>query len=552
MSGGGLMPELLPFPGGPPPPPPTRADDSRPVYTVAGDLNEDATAAIRMIHRQSAAGVPLFERSGLLVEIAHTGEIVILKPDRIRDVLSKDSAWVRVRTRETSQGTQAEYRATYPPRDVCTVIAARTAWGLPDLSGVVSHPWLRCDGPHAGELVTEAGYDALSGTWGTWDPAFGAAVASAAEAAAPEDAVAVLLDLLADFRFAAPSHQSSALAAWLTCAARPGLTGNVPLWLVDASTPGSGKGTICDLVLRTIYPNPTRRTPWVHDDAELSKALLSLAVAGVERLLWDNVDATFGGAALDAAITSAEAGYQGRILGQTRIVSAPLRPFWAANGNNVAIKGDMHRRILVTRLDPGTDRPEERTDYRYPGRLLDVAIERRASVLGCCLRLLRHGIANPGPPIGSFESWGRVVRGALMALGYPDPWSSGAEVRERHRSDTLTDVAAAWLSIWGTSPVAARALGDAAADPPSQSLQADAYAAIADGLLEVAADRRVRGRVSSKRLGAWLARMRDRVVRTPDGSTITIRQVLDKSGRPKRGSGGMLWRVERLGTVKNG
>lgn len=536
------MPDLLPFPGGPPPGPPPSAA-GRPLYDLTGDLSEDVTAAGRMLRRQAAAGLPVFERSGLLVEIAHTGEIVILSSARIRDVLARDSAWFRVRTR--ADGTE-DRRPTYPPIDVCNVLAARTAWGLSELAGVVSHPWLRCDGDAAGELVTAPGYDAASGTWGTWDPAFGDAVADAATAS-PGDAEAVLLDLLQDFRFAGPAHRASALAAWLTCAARPGLPGNVPLWLVDASTPGSGKGTLCDLVLRTVYPSATRRTPWVQDDAELSKALLSLAVAGVERLLWDNVDSTFGGAALDAAITSAEAGYQGRILGQTRIISAPLRPFWAANGNNVAIKGDMHRRILVTRLDPGTDRPEERTDYRYPGRLLAVAVARRAAVLGSCLALLRHGIRHPGPAIGSFEAWGRVVRGAVLALDYPDPWEAGAEIRERHRSDTLTDVAAAWLAIWDTAPVSARTLADAAGDPPAQTPCADAYTAIGDGLLEVAADRRVRGRVSSKRLGAWLARMRDRVVRTPDGDTIAIRQVLDDAGRPKRGSGGMLWRVERLG-----
>lgn len=512
---------------------PTAAE--RPTYAITRDLLADASAAVRMLRAQ-AEELPLFERGGLLVEVAHTGQIVPLAPERIRDVLARAAVWVRLRT-NADGGTDAT--PTYPPRDIASTLAARTAWGLPELSGVVSHPWVRCEGAEAGEVVSAPGYDASSRTFGTWKPTLGDTVGALAEDMTPDQAVSELEDLIADFRFASTADRASALAGWLTAAARPGIAGDVPLWLVEASTPGSGKGTLCDLVLRTVYPTATRRTPWVSDDAELSKALLALALAGEERILWDNVDGIFGGPALDAAITSAATGYRGRILGQSRIVSAPLRPFWVANGNNVQIKGDIHRRILVTRLDPGTDRPEEREDYRYPGTLLEVAAGRRARVLGALLRLLRLGLVNPGPLRGGFPVWSAVVRGALVAMDYPDPWSAGADLRELARASSLVDVLEAWDRIWGASPIRARDLAEAVSDPPSQSAVADAYSTLGDLLLEVAADSRVRGRLSTRRLGQWLGRVRDRVVATPAGHRLALRRL------PRSGAG-VRWTVERL------
>ncbi|MGA0848667.1 MAG: hypothetical protein ACO3RX_01830 [Chthoniobacterales bacterium] len=513
---------------------PVTAPD-RPIYAITRDLLADASAAVRMLRAQ-AEELPLFERGGMLVEVAHTGQIVPLAPDRIRDVLARAAIWVRLRG---GDGEEPAAVPTYPPRDVASTLAARTAWGLPELAGVVSHPWIRCEGAEAGEVVSLPGYDPTSRTYGTWDSTLGREAGSVADGMTPEQAAAELEDLIADFRFASTADRASALAGWLTAAARPGIAGDVPLWLVEASTPGSGKGTLCDLVLRSVYPTATRRTPWVSDDAELSKALLALALAGEERILWDNVDGIFGGPALDAAITSAATGYRGRMLGQSRIVSAPLRPFWVANGNNVQIKGDIHRRILVTRLDPGTDRPEDRTDYRYPGRLLEVAAARRARTLGACLRLLRLGLANPGPMGGGFPVWSAVVRGALVAVGYPDPWSAGSDLRELARASSLVDVLEAWDRIWGASAVRARDLAEAVTDPPAQTSAGDAYSTLADLLLEVAADSRVRGRLSTRRLGQWLARVRDRVVATPGGHRLVLRRL------PRSGAG-VRWNVERL------
>lgn len=516
----------------------------RPAYRYTGDLADDVSAGLQMLVVGSAGGKGprrVFTRGGRLVEVAKVDAASVairaLSGPRCADLLARSARWVRLR--QTKAGEREEPMPV--PPNIPGILLARSHWpGLPELSTVVSHPWMRCDGAGAGELVASPGYDLTSRTWGAWRPSTGKAVAEHLDRLSPGDALEALDDILHDFPFAegrGGPHHSAALAAWLTAAARPGIAGNVPMWLVEASTRGSGKGKLCDAVLLSVYPTPTARTQWPDKDEEVDKRMTAYALAGVDRVLIDNVVGRLGGPSLDAAVTAAEAGYQGRVLGVSQVVSLPFRPWWVANGNNVTIAGDLDRRVLVTRLDPGVSNPEARTGFRHAS-LERVVRERRPLLLAAALRLVRHGVEVGGPNLGSFETWSSIVRGALLDLGMPDPWDSGAQIRATHADDTHTSVVWAMSQAFPSPLTVRQIIGEV--DPvPAQSVHRDILSALREDLIEVAADRKSQAAISSRRLGQWLSRHREKVVVCPDGAH---RRLLGVGSRPVR------WVAEEVGS----
>jgi hypothetical protein len=126
---------------------------------------------------------------------------------------------------------------------------------------------------------------------------------------------------------------------------------------------------------------------------------------------------------LAAALTARE--WTGRILGQTKSVTAPLKTVWLATGNNLAFRRTLARRIVPIDLDAGVEAPEDRTGFRYPDLLAHVR-EHRPEYVTAGLTLLRgfHLAGRPvhaGPRMGSYEAWDDLIRSAVMWAGLNDP-----------------------------------------------------------------------------------------------------------------------------------
>src|SRR5262249_50093017 len=90
-------------------------------------------------------------------------------------------------------------------------------------------------------------------------------------------AAALLLALVTDFPFAAmadsegradggAAHRAAWLAAVLTVLVRFAIDGPVPLFVLDATTPGSGKTLLAELVALIAFGRALARTPYSEDD----------------------------------------------------------------------------------------------------------------------------------------------------------------------------------------------------------------------------------------------------------------------------------------------
>jgi hypothetical protein len=200
-------------------------------------------------------------------------------------------------------------------------------------------------------------------------------------------------------------------------------------------------------------PIPTTMYPTSRE--ETIKTKVALALAAATAVFFDNLDdgSTYGNGPLDSSIT--EMVVNERVLGMSKMTGEiELRPCWFLSGNNISPAKDAYRRWLVCNLKSSLENPEERGDITITDLSAHIQ-DRRGELLRDVLTILKaHALAGrptgKWAPLGSFEKWDRIVRGAVwFATGWDCNKSrkvAAEEAPERLRKLALLD---AWESIPG-------------------------------------------------------------------------------------------------------
>ena len=141
-------------------------------------------------------------------------------------------------------------------------------------------------------------------------------------------------------------------------------------------------------------------------EEELQKRLGALLLAGERVVAIDNCEAPLGGEFLCQVLTQPVV--RARILGRSEAPELPANAFVTATGNNLALVGDMTRRAVLCRLDPGCERPELRTFPRSP---IAAAKVERGRYLAAALTVLRAFVV-AGRPRQRYPSWAPSRAGA--------------------------------------------------------------------------------------------------------------------------------------------
>lgn len=405
------------------------------------------------------ARVRLYCRGGVLVHIIRgeskdpawlerqrgSSRIALLKQAHLHELFARFAIWLSLHQSKRSE----EWRRCLPPKWAPEMLLARGEWPFPPLFGIAETPVLRPDG----RILQTAGYDPATGI--LFDPC-GVAFPIIKEIPTQKDAVAALACLsepFCDFAFRSPEDLVVAIAQVLSGLARPAIAGPVPAFANRSPTPGSGKGLLADVgsIITTGRPAPRMAAP--KTDEEAAKRITTIAIAADPLVVIDNVIGPFGGEAFSAALTTTI--WKDRLLGFNQDVELPLRTIWVVTGNNISFRGDFGRRVLPCDLDPGVEHPEDRTDFRHP-ELLKYVHEERPRLVAAGLTILRayHVAGRPphGKPLkGSFEDWDRIVRGALLWCGLPDPLGTTSRIREDGDADlaALRGGLQAWEAMFG-------------------------------------------------------------------------------------------------------
>lgn len=429
VAGGGRL-EARGEPVGPAPPaPPEGPDEDGPPEIVITTLEHEVTdAAVRAIGSDPG----IYQRGGQLVHVLAAqvaGEdtldpgapvIAALPSAVLRVRLAAAARWRAVR--------RGELEAAHPPRWAVDAVHTLGEWpGVRPLTGVVEAPTLRRDGT----LLDRPGYDAPTGllfapNGGEWP-----AIPEAPTLEDAQRALAVLDEVIVDFRFAAEHHRSSWLALVLTLLARYAIDGPVPMTLVDAPVAGAGKGLLADVACRIGTGRAMPLDGYPRSDEELDKRLLAWALGARPVVGLDNLSGKLGGDSLCRALTARVV--SGRLLGSTSERTAPIRATFVATGNNVELGADMHRRIVHVRLAPLEEDPSTRAGFVHDD-LVGYVMARRPALAVAGLTVLRAFVAAGRPvqrlePWGSYEAWSGLVRAALVWAGRADPAEGRAELR---------------------------------------------------------------------------------------------------------------------------
>lgn len=391
-----------------------------------------------------------------------------------------------------------------PPRWLIDGIHTRGDFGgdVRRLTGVITAPTLRVDGT----ILQQAGYDAKTGL--LFSPI--AQFEPVPESPTLDDAkqaCRALLEVIQDFEFVADADRGAFVAMVLSLIGREAVSGCVPMFAIGSTCRGSGKTLLADAASLVAFGRPIAKKPYSTDDDEQRKAITAIAMEAIPAVLLDNVDRKLGGAALDAALTTTV--WSDRVLGSSKTTGElPLRPVWIATGNNIQYGSDLERRVIPIRLAPTVESPEERTGFKHadlPGWIR----ENRPRLAVAALTILRGYFvagcpSQDGGQFGSFESWSKVIRGAIVWAGLSDPLAT----RETAKADDNSGTIVKGL-IGGILEVDEYGDGMTAREIV-QKLESSTvgFPTMREVVAEVAT---YKGRIDVKRLGNYLKKYRGRI-----------------------------------------
>ncbi|WP_458094208.1 hypothetical protein [Roseomonas sp. WA12] len=489
----------------------------RPVIRLAGgeipaivDAAEDALLHAELGVYQRG---PYIVRPGtVMVKVAQERDVMgrqifEVEEHALAEALTRAAGWEKFDARSESWVTidaPLKVAATYRER--------KGAWRLPVLSGLINAPTLRPDG----SVLAEPGYDRATGllleTGGVQFPS----VPEAPDWEEGRQAISVLMGLIETFPFMEETDRAVALSTILTACIRRSLP-TAPLHAFTAPVMGSGKSKLVDLACLIATGREAAVMSQGKTEEEFEKRLGSLLLAGETVIPIDNCEAALGGEFLCTVLTQTKA--RTRILGRSETPELPTNALITATGNNLVLSGDMTRRAVMARLDPGCERPELRVFSIDP--LAEIRVNRPRYLIAALTVLRAYHVAGRPKqrnPLGSFEEWSRTVRDALVWLDLSDPVETMDVLRASDPGlDALVAVIIHWSQVLGGKKVTVREIIDAAADQVTVAgvgtIAAPRYAFrhpdFREALLAVAGDS---GAINSRRLGKWLGTHHGRIV----------------------------------------
>lgn len=500
------------------------------------ELEEEALAAIVTANSLDPARPVLYVRGGTLTRVTadehgnHSTQTIT--ESACKAILAKCAEWVQINT--DNEGTEKTTN-TFPPSDVARAVVNRGEWTeIPALEGIVNVPVFG----KGGKLHTEPGYNHHTRLYYTGGVTLGDTTPTEENVARARSLL--LDDLFVDFPFRDDASLAHAVALYLAPYVRPMIPDATPLHLIDAPTPGTGKGLLGDVCAIAALGRELPSTTAGKDDDEWRKRITAALLEGGNFVSIDNITQPLDSGVLASVLTQSY--WQDRILGASLTVNLRVRTIWIANGNNVVPSDEIARRAVWIRIDANQEKPWDRQEFKHP-KLKTWAKENRDQLVTAAITLIRAWIDDGMKPYtgkskGSYDTWANVLGGILETVGIRGFLANESELFEAtvNENSVLTEFVKAWKDAYGVKTVAVSTdLFPLASFPDDAKENQGQYKNLLEELLGA-------GNEASRkaRLGKILERNRDKV--------IAGMKVIKES----RTSGGARYRLKDLAAPQQG
>ena len=279
-----------------------------------------------------------FQQNGAIVRLSLDGD-----GRRRADIFTADSARHDIdELADFISTTDRGERVVFPPVAVVKSVLLQPAYSLPKLRGVAGSPFFT----RAGRLIAESGYHTDAELFLDLPADF--VMLSVSPEPGGDDVVRArqfLLEPFRDFPFDDQASRVHAVALTLTPFARELYDGPTPLFAVDATKWGSGKGlvtTVASVIASGAAPS---NTPMSGSDEELRKRLTATLLNSQPYMVLDNVRRRIDGESLALLLTTDI--WHDRILGVSKMARIPVRVVSVVTGNNLRFSGEITRRTVL-------------------------------------------------------------------------------------------------------------------------------------------------------------------------------------------------------------
>ena len=401
----------------------------------------------------------VFQRAGKLVHVRKLDEVefereggVVFQEETV-EIAQAKAKWLELKADELGLVFKKGERPQRlcPPGKMDILIAAAEETRFPRLRGISTTPTL---------YRNEPGYDPQSRLLLRFPEGQFPSVAMQPPKEAAAEALERLKWPLREFPFRHEASRSVVLSAVLSGIIRGELR-TCPLHGFSAPIAGTGKTKLAEYVAAIVIGAMPNMISHSASDEEMEKRLFAILLRGCPLVSIDNVSEPLSGDALCAILTAPT--YTGRILGASETATVDTRTLMLTTGNNLAVSGDLSRRTLLCRLDAESESPDRRHFEFDP---VQDAKGDRYELVSDALTVLRSFDAAGRPlpaqhrPLGSFEEWDSLVRGALIWLGEADPVETQERDSDNEEREMQSEILQALRNDYGEAWVTVSKLHD--------------------------------------------------------------------------------------------
>lgn len=347
-----------------------------------------------------------------------------INPDQVKALIEYRYHVYKLVAKEGSgdegKGKPKEQRKTFfPGQAIASVVnSAALGEGAPNLrrlASVTHTQVMRADG----SILAAPGYDDESGL--LFLPEEGDAVVPVPVRPTAEQvraAVEFVLTPVSEYAFVSDHHRANWLGLMMTPVLRQLLPPPYQMGVFTASTRGSGKTMLADLIM-IVHGGETKAQPETDTSKLRAEILATLTTTTAPVILFDNIRGKLSSPVLEMLLTGRT--FSGRKLGETLDIQANNDRLWLATSNNATIGGDLDRRVRIVRINPLAERPEDHPFKINPKKWMR---EHRGEYLASLLTIARGWVAagmprETGIRSDDYKDWVESLRGMLQWAGVP-------------------------------------------------------------------------------------------------------------------------------------